>query len=102
MISRFPGPHEGTYMIVPRQMNIRKPLNANDEDLVEGKVMVGKPLNQSTSMSYFLQRIQLAEVIRDFTDRAPLSSPSQDSNPYDLVLEIDTAIERFINELPPF
>ncbi|KAJ4127260.1 hypothetical protein NW768_008888 [Fusarium equiseti] len=102
MISRFPGPHEGTYMINPRQMNIRKPLNANDEDLVEGQVMVGKPLNQSTSMSYFLQRIQLAEVIRDFTDRAPLSSPSQDSNPYDLVLEIDTAIERFIDELPPF
>lgn len=102
MIARFPGPHEGTYIINPRHMNIRKPLNVNDEDLVEGKELVGKPLTESTSMSYFLQRIQLAEVIRDFSDRVPLSSPNPDSDPYNLVLELDTAIERFIQELPPF
>ncbi|KAF9765129.1 hypothetical protein IL306_002640 [Fusarium sp. DS 682] len=100
---RFPGPHEGTYLINPRQMNVRKPLNADDEDLVEGQELVGKPMNCSTNMSYFLQRIRLSEVVRNFTDRIPLTnSISPDVHSYDLVMEVDAAIERFIEELPPF
>ncbi|KAF4335547.1 zinc finger transcription factor YRR1 [Fusarium beomiforme] len=103
MISRFPGPHEGTYLINPKQMNIRKPLNADDEDLVEGQELVGKPMNCSTNMSYFLQRVRLAEVVRTFTDRVPLTSPSNpDVHSYDLVMEVDAEIDRFIEELPPF
>ncbi|KAF5597533.1 zinc finger transcription factor YRR1 [Fusarium pseudocircinatum] len=103
MISRFPGPHEGTYLINPRQMNVRKPLNADDEDLVEGQELVGKPMNCSTNMSYFLQRVRLAEVVRNFTDRVPLTNSSNpDVHSYGLVLEVDAAIEQFIEDLPPF
>ncbi|RKK69950.1 hypothetical protein BFJ69_g12286 [Fusarium oxysporum] len=103
MISRFPGPHEGTYLINPRQMNVRKPLNADDEDLVEGQELVGKPINCSTNMSYFLQRVRLAEVVRNFTDRVPLTNSSNpDVHSYDLVLEVDAAIGQFIEDLPPF
>ncbi|KAF5227663.1 hypothetical protein FANTH_14707 [Fusarium anthophilum] len=87
MISRFPGPHEGTYLINPRQMNVRKPLNADDEDLVEGQEL----------------RLRLAEVLRNFTDRVPLANSSNpDVHSYDLVLEVDAAIEQFIEDLPPF
>ncbi|KAJ4267391.1 hypothetical protein NW762_003498 [Fusarium torreyae] len=102
MITRFPGPHEGTYIINPKQTIVKKPLNANDEDLVEGQEMVGQPMDQSTNMSYFLQRIKLAEVVRDFTDRLPLSSSNPDHNAHSLVLEIDAAIEQFIEDLPSF
>ncbi|KAF4490423.1 Zinc finger transcription factor YRR1 [Fusarium agapanthi] len=87
MISRFPGPHEGTYLTNPRQMNVRKPLNADDEDLVEGQEL----------------RLRLAEVLRNFTDRVPLANSSNpDVHSYDLVLEVDAAIEQFIEDLPPF
>ncbi|KAF5234023.1 hypothetical protein FAUST_7802 [Fusarium austroamericanum] len=102
MMARFPGPHEGTYAINPQYMNIRKPLNINDEDLVEGKEMVGRPLTESTTMSYFMQRMKIGNVIRDFTERVSLSSPNQQGDPYDMVLGIDAAMERFIDELPPF
>ncbi|KAF5667561.1 zinc finger transcription factor YRR1 [Fusarium heterosporum] len=103
MIARFPGPHEGTYLLNPLHMDVRKPLNANDEDLVEGKELVGQPITHPTNMSYFLQRVRLAEVIRGFVDRAPLYTPSnQEKNTYDIVLEIDSMIERFIDELPVF
>ncbi|KAM5382809.1 hypothetical protein ACJZ2D_002200 [Fusarium nematophilum] len=102
MMARFPGPHEGTYLINPNHMCIRKPLNANDEDLVDGEEMVGRPLTESSSMSYFLQRIRLAELTRQFTDRTPLSSSSLETIEYDHVLELDGAIDRFIREIPPF
>ncbi|KAL6915813.1 hypothetical protein FSHL1_007263 [Fusarium sambucinum] len=102
MMARFPGPHEGTFIIHARHMNVRKPLNADDEDMVEGKEIVGRPLTEPTSMSYFLYRMQIGEVIREFTERVPLSSPNQPGDPYDMVLQIDAAMERFIDELPPF
>lgn len=103
MVGRFPGPGEGTYVINPIHMDVRKPLNANDEDLVEGEELVGRPLSHPTNMSYFLQRIRLAEVVREFVDKTPLFTASNpDKNTYDLVLEIDSTIERFIDELPAF
>ncbi|KAF4449304.1 Zinc finger transcription factor YRR1 [Fusarium austroafricanum] len=102
MIARFSGPHEGTYMINPRHMNVKKPLNADDEDLVEGQELVGRPMSCSTSMSYLLQRIRLAEILRDFNDRVPLSPCSNpDSNAYEFLLEVDAAIEKIIDEMPP-
>ncbi|KAM0321430.1 hypothetical protein ACHAPQ_009427 [Fusarium lateritium] len=54
-------------------------------------------------MSYFLQRVRLSEVVRVFIDRTPLSTASNpDKNAYDIVLEIDSTIERFMEELPSF
>ncbi|KAH6949804.1 hypothetical protein DER45DRAFT_579297 [Fusarium avenaceum] len=103
MIGRFPGPGEGTYVINPLHMDVRKPLNANDEDLVEGEELVGRPISHPTNMSYFLQRIRLAEVVREFVGKTPLSTASNpDKNTYDIVLEMDSTIERFIDELPAF
>ncbi|KAF5624136.1 zinc finger transcription factor YRR1 [Fusarium sp. NRRL 52700] len=69
------------------QMNVRKPLNADDEDLIEGQEL----------------RVKLADVVRNFTDRVPLTNSSNpDVYAYDLILEVDGAIERFIEDLPPF
>ncbi|KAF5011483.1 hypothetical protein FDECE_2402 [Fusarium decemcellulare] len=102
MLARFPGPHEGTYLLQLGHIATKKPLNVNDEDLVDGEEMVGRPLTESTSMSYFLQRIRLAEVTRKFTDQIPLSSSNPETITYDLVLKLDAAIDRFIEDIPPF
>ncbi|KAF4980072.1 hypothetical protein FZEAL_3853 [Fusarium zealandicum] len=101
LLARFPGPHEGTYLINPSHIAVRKPLNANDEDLVDGEEMVGRPLTEPTSMSYALQRVRLAELTREFTDRIPLTAGSETIT-YDFILELDATIDRFIKEIPPF
>ncbi|KAK7414753.1 hypothetical protein QQX98_006437 [Neonectria punicea] len=83
-------------------MAVRKPLNIDDENLIEGEDFVGLPIEEPTCMSYFLQRLRLAELCRKFSDRMGLYSSSPDTMRYNLVLEIDEAIEQFIQEIPPF
>ncbi|KAH7127778.1 hypothetical protein B0J13DRAFT_564507 [Dactylonectria estremocensis] len=103
MLARFPGPQEGTYLINPEHMAVRKPANINDEDLDEEREIVGKPMDQPTTMSYSLHRIRFLEISREFTDKAPISKSSSSSQPYDMVLQIDAAIERFTTqEASPF
>ena len=102
MLARFPGPHEGTYILNRQHMAVRKPLHINDEDLVDDREVESKPLDQPTHMSYYLQRIRLAELMRMFTDKTPLQSSTLDMIDYDLVLELDEAIDRFLEETPSF
>ena len=101
MLARFSGPPEGIYTISPRHMATNKPINANDEDLKDGEEMIALPLDQPTCMSYFLQRMRLAEILRHFTDRVPLAT-SPETTSYDVILEIDGVLENFLNDCPPF
>ncbi|KAK2767829.1 hypothetical protein FQN54_003990 [Arachnomyces sp. PD_36] len=101
-MSVFAGPQKGTYIINPRHMKTRKPINADDEELVDGMIDAGRPIDQPTSISYSLQRIRLGELCRDITDNAPLGvSESQTSN-YEQTKEIDTKLCDFANGLPYF
>ncbi|KAF7546028.1 hypothetical protein G7Z17_g8716 [Cylindrodendrum hubeiense] len=102
LLARFPGPHEGTYSINPQHMAVKKPLNIEDENIVEGVNLVGLPIEEPTCMSYFLQRIRLAELSRKFTDRIGLAASNPDLVRYNLVTEIDEAIEEYIQDIPPF
>ncbi|KAH6990382.1 hypothetical protein BKA56DRAFT_572200 [Ilyonectria sp. MPI-CAGE-AT-0026] len=102
LLARFPGLHEGTYSINPQQMAVRKPLNIEDENLVDGVEPVGMPIEVPTCMSYFLQRIRLAELSRAFTDRIGLTTSTPDMVRYNLVMEIDEAIQKYTQEIPPF
>lgn len=101
MLARFSVPHEGTYTINPRHMVVNMPINANDEDLKDGEPMIDLPLDQPTCMSYFLQRSRLAQVCLGFTDRMPLASDLEAVS-YDMILEIDGALEQFLREAPLF
>ncbi|KAH7176769.1 hypothetical protein EDB81DRAFT_773544 [Dactylonectria macrodidyma] len=103
MLARFPGPQEGTYLVNPNQMAVRKPANINDEDLDEDREIVDKPMDQPTIMSYSLHRIRFLELFREFTDRTTFSKPSSASQQYDTVLQMDAAIDRFMaHEASPF
>ncbi|KAM6509473.1 hypothetical protein FALCPG4_017127 [Fusarium falciforme] len=103
MLARFPGPQEGTYLINPRQMAVRKPANVNDEDLDEEREIVPAPMDQPTTMSYSIHRIRFLEMIREFADRAAFSKSAPASQQYDMVLQMDAAMDHFMShEASPF
>lgn len=89
-------------MIDPRHMMTKKPINANDEDIVDGMVDVAKPLTHPTSMSYCLQRIRLGELCREMTDSAPFEMSDLGSPDYEQVKKIDHKICEFAESLPSF
>ena len=71
--ARFDAAVSGVYHCHPRQMVVKKPLNLNDEDLVDGMSQDQKPLSCPTVMSYPLQRIRIAEIMRRWIDRNALT-----------------------------
>lgn len=83
-------------------MSVNIPRNVNDEDLVDGMPIVERPLDQPTSMSYFLQRVRLAELFRHVVDRVPLTFPRSDPISYHQILEVGAKFDKFIEEIPAF
>lgn len=83
-------------------MAVRKPLNLNDEDLVDGMSQDQKPLSWPTAMSYPLQRIRLAEILRSLIDRNALIMSYAGGLSHSAIMEIDTELQLFINDIPPF
>ena len=100
--ARFNGVAQGVYQCNLRQMVVKKPLNINDEDLVEGMGRIEQPLSQPTSMSYSLQRIRLAEISRTIVDRTAIITAPAGGPSYDVVMDIDTELQVFTNDIPPF
>jgi hypothetical protein len=85
-----------------RQMVVKKPLNINDEDLIDGMSRIEQPLSQPTTMSYSLQRIRLSEISRSIVDRTPLIMAHAGGPSHDVVMDIDTELQLLINDIPPF
>lgn len=83
-------------------MVVKKPLNINDEEVVNGMSRVEQPLSQPTAMSYSLQRIRLSEISRSIVDRTPLIMAHADGPSLDVVMDIDTELQLLINDIPPF
>jgi hypothetical protein len=76
-------------------MQIRKPRNINNGDLLDHDLLFEHPASHPTDMSYFLQRIRLAETARTIVDRN-LMSPAGCSP------TVDLEIDHLLNNLPPF
>ncbi|OJJ50918.1 hypothetical protein ASPZODRAFT_47292, partial [Penicilliopsis zonata CBS 506.65] len=102
LIGLYAGPQEDIYIINPRHMAVQKPRNFSDEDLFGGVMQEPKPLSQPTVMSYNLQRSQLAEICRSFTDRRPLALSSSVPIDYPSVTEIDARMNKFMEQIPAF
>ncbi|KAJ9156579.1 hypothetical protein NKR23_g979 [Pleurostoma richardsiae] len=101
LAARYSGPNEGVYQTDPRRMTVKRPCNADDDDLSRGDYS-GKPSDQATVMSYFLQRLRLAEISRDLVDRNLLSASIPGMLSYDALLEADNELEAFSNGIPSF
>jgi hypothetical protein len=105
--ARFDGISRGVYQCHPRQMATKKPLNINDEDVVDGMRRIEQPLSQPTSMSYSLQRIRLAEISRGIVDRTPVMGYEGEGFIYgpshEVVMDVDTELLSLLNDyIPPF
>ncbi len=83
-------------------MLVKKPLNINDEDIMDGMSYIEQPLSQPTVMSYSLQRIRLFEISRSIVDRTPLIMAHTGSPSHDVVMDIDTELQLLIADIPPF
>jgi hypothetical protein len=105
--ARFDGVSRGFYQCHPRQMATKKPLNINDEDVVDGMTRIERPLSQPTSISYSLQRIRLAEISRSIVDRTPLMGNEGEGfiwgPSHEVVMDVDTELLSLLNDyIPPF
>ncbi|KAJ4369886.1 hypothetical protein N0V83_005650 [Neocucurbitaria cava] len=103
MAARYGGPGEGVYQAHLLHMMVEKPHNINDIDLTASGLQLDLPLSQPTDMSYFLQRIRLAEISRNIVDHnlMALTSPSRPSY-YAHVTSMDFELDQMIHNMPTF
>lgn len=83
-------------------MAVRKPRNANDDDIVDGREVVDRPLEEATCVSYLLQRVKLAEVCHELLDRSPFILLSPEAMDYQQVMEVDARLRQFMQDMPSF
>jgi hypothetical protein len=104
MAARFGGPGEGVYQAHPSHMTVNKPCNVNDVDIVGDDPVIGQPLHQATDMSYFLQRIHLAEISRSIVDHNLIEIPSSATRPsyYAHIMAMDYELDQLIQNVPSF
>ncbi|KAM5360633.1 hypothetical protein ACJZ2D_013593 [Fusarium nematophilum] len=103
IVAGLSGTLGNVYMINPSHMAVGKPRNIDDEDLVQGKDIVGKPMDQPTCMSFFLQRIRLGEIFHASLERAPqFAALSPEAISFQQVQELDTQLARFWDDTPAF
>ncbi|KAJ6437418.1 endonuclease/exonuclease/phosphatase [Purpureocillium lavendulum] len=100
-LSACPGsPHEGTYLLQPRHMNVKLPCNAFDEHITADKAPDDLPLCVPTPMGAFIYRVKLAEVCRKAVDALPSALHDSEDVDYDVVLQLDTEFNKFLHDLP--
>ncbi|KAL2063343.1 hypothetical protein VTL71DRAFT_5148 [Oculimacula yallundae] len=102
MLSRYPGPMRGVYLCNPSHMAVQKPRNSHDEDLLTSLQGPERSLSEPTVMSYFLQRIRLAELCRNFTDKTSFLRPDDEASNYNNALSSDAELQALINDFPTF
>ncbi|KID97874.1 Fungal transcriptional regulatory protein, partial [Metarhizium majus ARSEF 297] len=98
LLAIFPGPHEGVYTIHPQHMAVNKPRIIGDGK--DGTPSL-QEREQQSDISYFLERIRLTEISRQYIDRCPLSESETDAD-YQKLLQHDARLEQYQRELPPF
>jgi hypothetical protein len=83
-------------------MKVRYPRNINDDDISCIDLDFDRPLAEPTSMSYFLQRIRLADICRSVVDSMPITLSDLEQIEYEDVISLDGKFEKFLLELPIF
>jgi hypothetical protein len=103
MAARYGGPCEGIYQSNPLHMMVNKPRHINDVELIDGEDHFEMPMCRPTDMSYFLQRLRLAEISRSIVDLNLVSTGSSGRpNYYCHIMAMDFELDQFINQIPRF
>ncbi|CAI7567212.1 unnamed protein product [Penicillium pancosmium] len=98
----YGGPNEGVYQTHPQHMTVKKPRNINDADLVDNGYQTEFPLAQPTEMSYFLQRIRMAEIARRTVDESQTVANSSGPGDSTHIMKLDFKLDQFIHDIPFF
>ncbi|KAG6005680.1 hypothetical protein E4U43_000555 [Claviceps pusilla] len=98
----FPGPHEGVYSIHPQHMAVNKPSNmvADVGEEHQTLSMNERARTEQADVSYFLERIRLAEIGRELVDSCPLSQPTSYEHRQEKLLEYNLNLEKLQRNLP--
>ncbi|RAL68047.1 hypothetical protein DID88_008770 [Monilinia fructigena] len=99
---RFNCGSQNIYHCHPRHMLVKKPLNINDEDVIDGMRGTEQPLSQPTTMSFQLLQLRLSEISHNMVDRSPLIMGLSGGLSHDVVMNIDTELQMLLNDTPPF
>ncbi|KAJ5734699.1 hypothetical protein N7533_013102 [Penicillium manginii] len=83
-------------------MTVKKPRNINDSDLVNNGYQTEFPLSQPTEMSYFLQRIRMAEIARRTVDQSQTAADSSGPGDSTHIMKLDFQLDQFIHDIPFF
>lgn len=81
-------------------MIVNKPRDIADDDLVNGRSEIDQTSAQPTIMSYFLQRLRLAEICRVSADRSSLQSDDSEPARLSNIIYVDAELKRLITSLP--
>ncbi len=95
-------PLDRTYTINPQHMLVRHPRNMNDDDLGRCDDSAVFPKDVPTEMSFFIQRINLAETCRGVADTLPLGAVTITELSLELLGQIDNLFEDGLARFPPF
>ncbi|KEF62299.1 uncharacterized protein A1O9_00271 [Exophiala aquamarina CBS 119918] len=101
LLSLSGGPQEGTYNMQPRHMIVKRPRNVDDKDLRQNPSL-DQPISSPTVMSYYIQRINLADLCRRVADTMPLLNVEVSPINYQDIIALDKRFEAFLEELPTF
>ncbi|KAI7763196.1 hypothetical protein LZL87_012233 [Fusarium oxysporum] len=96
--SKAEGTSGATYLIQPNLINTKLPKHINDSDLSHPDCQE-RPLSEPTTMSYNLQRVKVAEVVRCISDLMP-HDPAEASSFFKLEL-IESEETRQIDQNHP-
>jgi hypothetical protein len=102
LLSFISGPQNMTYLIQPKHFNVKYPRHATNHDLLHENTNFQRPLTEATSMSYFLQRVRYTAICRTIVDNLLSADTPIENVDYDLIIHLDSKIDKFMKELPPF
>jgi hypothetical protein len=86
-------------------MTVNRPLNINDADIgLNGiSIAVERPENEPTDMSYFLERLRLAEISRQCVEISrPVATSLGRPSSHTQLMAMDFELDQMIKNMPPF
>ncbi|KAK2594259.1 hypothetical protein QQS21_008038 [Conoideocrella luteorostrata] len=103
LFAAFPGSHEGVYTINPRHMAVNKPsVIQHITPTGDGQSSSQRNDQEQTDVSYFLERIRLAELAREYVDGCPLSLASTRGGNHERLKDFDVKLNAYQQNLPSY
>jgi hypothetical protein len=102
-VARYGGPGASVLQINSLHMVVNKPQHLNDMDLLVDGPWPPRPTSEATDMSYFLQRIRLAEISRNIVDHTNASHQQPDRQQpahHANLIAVDAQLEQMVKDTP--